>query len=507
MMTLLLPLGLLLLMSSAMPEEEAPATAMNLLMTWSVAALAYFAVGFAFHFGGIAQVSTRPELSGLYWEWYPLDQSVEAEVARLWGVVALQGWALAGEAITPGALRLFLSHVSLVGVTAMVPVGALPWRLRTVVSVLIGLVTGTLIYPLVGNWVWGGGWLASLGSSLGLGHGLVDFGGGSVIFLSASSVTLMALILLKSHPEPEEEATPGEVVVTTGLDRRLTVYEERPDSFEEVLPVTPMPSAYLPILSILGGGLMLLGWFGLATGAHTPTVLNFSPVQAAINGLLAALSGALTAAGYSWFTTRHLNPLMTTRGLVAGLVLATAGAPFVPIWVMIGAGLVMGLLLPPLIYLFNQVLRLGDELGALATYGLSAGIGLLLVALFADGRAGAGWNGVGPTGYLGVEGQGVSGLVTGSGFAPDWPGQFQAQLVGTGAVILWTLLVTFLLFQVINLVIQSWTRSGLTLADSSEPVTAVLETASSESSVEAVSIEKPQFKAEDERPAPSGGHR
>jgi Amt family ammonium transporter len=470
------------------------------LVTWSVAALAYFAAGFAFHFGGIAQVSSQPALSGLYWEWYPLDQSVEAEVARLWGIVALKGWALSGEAITPAVLRLFLGHVSLVGVTAMIPVGSLPWRLRTAVSVLIGLVTGTLIYPLVGNWIWGGGWLASLGSSLGLGHGLVDFGGGSVIFLSASMVTLTALILLKPQPEPEEEMEPAEVVVTTGLDHRLTVYEETPASFEEVLPTTPMPSAYLPILSILGGGLMLLGWFGLTTGAHMPTALNFSPVQAAINGLLAALSGALTAAAYSWFTTRHLNPLMTTRGLVAGLVLASAGAPFLPIWIMIGAGLVFGLLLPPLIYLFNQALRLGDRLGALATYGVSAAIGLLLVALFADGRAGQGWNGVGPTGYLGVDGQGVSGLVTASGFAADWPGQFQAQLLGIGAVILWTLLVAFLFFQLITLVVQSWTRAGLELAGREEPAPAVLEVDPAGSSVEAIRTEKAELEAEDERP-------
>jgi len=93
-LTLFLPLGLILLISSAMPEADAPATAVNLVMTWAVAALVYFAVGFAFQFGGIAQVTPRPELSGLYWEWYPLDQSVEVEVARLWGVVALRGWAL-----------------------------------------------------------------------------------------------------------------------------------------------------------------------------------------------------------------------------------------------------------------------------------------------------------------------------------------------------------------------------------------------------------------------------
>ncbi len=68
-LTLLLPLGMLLLSSSAMPEEKAPAAAINLLVVWAVAALAYFGAGFAFPFGGIAPVSPRPDLSGLYWEW------------------------------------------------------------------------------------------------------------------------------------------------------------------------------------------------------------------------------------------------------------------------------------------------------------------------------------------------------------------------------------------------------------------------------------------------------
>ncbi len=472
-LTLLLPVGLILLISSAMPEEQAPAVAINLLMTWSVAALAYFGVGFAFHFGGIAQVSPRPDLSGLYWEWYPLDQSVDVEMARLWGLVALRGWALSGEAATPGAFQLFLNHLSLVGAAALIPVGALPQRGRGMAAVLVGLLTGTIIYPLVGNWLWGGGWLASLGASLGLGHGLVDFGGASVIFLSGSMVTLAALIFLKLTPDQASQAEPVEVVVTTGLESHLTVYEDEPaDLAEEMLEATPMPSAYLPILSMLGTGLIFLGWFGLATGAHIPTAVNFNPAQAAINGLLAALGAALTAAGYSWFTTREFNPLMTSRGLVAGLVVAMAGAPFVPIWVVVITGLVMGLLLPSLVYLFDRGLRLGDQLGMLATYGVSAIVSLLLVSLFADGRAGQGWNGIGLTAYHDVEGQGVSGLVVGPGFATDWPGQFQAQLLGAGAMILWTLVVSFLLFHTITVVARAWARTGLELAAPSLPVPA-----------------------------------
>lgn len=476
-LTLLLPLGLILLISSAMPEDQAPATAVNGVVVWSAAALAYFGLGFAFHFGGIAQVTPNSDLSGLYWEWYPLDQSVDLEAARLWGVVALRGFALAGEVTTAGVLGLFLSHLALVGVAALIPLAALSRPGQGLAAVLTGLLTGAVIYPLPGNWLWGGGWLSNLGTSLGLGHGLVDFGGASVVALTGSMVALAALLLFRSRANPSGlDPLAEELVVVAGPDHHLTVYDKPAALFEETpLPKTSMPSAYLPILSLLGAGLMLLGWLGLAAGLHEPTAINFSPAHAAVAGVLAALGAALTAAGYSWLTTGEVNALMASRGLVAGLVLALAGAPFVPIWVTLVAGLLMGLFLPMLIYLFNQGLRLADESGILATYGVSALVGLLLVPFFADGRAGQGWNGLGLSDYYGVAGQGVSGLLVASGFASDWPGQLQAQLAGIAAVGAWALLWGVLLFQTVKVMVNAWARSGLEWADSTPTPLAKLE--------------------------------
>lgn len=461
-LTLMLPIGLILLISSAMPEDKAPATAINLLMVWAVAALAYFVMGFAFNFGGIAQVSSNPELRGLYWEWYPLDQSVDVDVARLWGIVALRGWLLTGEASTAGALTLFLSHLSLVGAAALVPAGVLVYKARWFTAISTGLLVGVLIYPLVGNWVWGGGWLSNLGNSLALGHGFVDFGGAGVIFLSGSAVALMALIVFKEQtPRPNESG--AEVVVMAGGER-LTVYDDEgldtPET-ESPLQFVPMPSAYLPILSMLGAGLLLLGWFGLSTGVHAPTAINFVPAQAAVNGLLAALSGALAAAAYSWFTTREVNPLMTARGLMAGLIVSVAAAPFASTGLFVVAGLVMGMLVPLLIYLFDQKLPLADGLGVLTTFGVSAVISLLLVGFFANGAAGQGWNGTGAEDYLDIAGQGVSGVLVAAGFGADWPGQLQAQLLGLGVVLAWSALLSFVFFHTVMAVAEAWARTGL----------------------------------------------
>jgi Amt family ammonium transporter len=90
---------------------------------------------------------------------------------------------------------------------------------------------------------------------------------------------------------------------------------------------------------------------------------------------------------------------------------------------------------------------------------------LLLVPFLADGRAGQGWNGFGVSDYYGVAGQGVSGLLVAPGFASDWPGQLQAQLVGTVAIGLWALLGGLLLFQTVKVLVNAWARTGLELAD------------------------------------------
>lgn len=472
------PIGMILLISSALPDNKAPAAAITLMMVWGVAALAYFGVGFAFQFGGIAQVSPQPDLRGLYWEWYPLDQSVDVDIARLWGMIALQGWALNGEAGTAGALLLFLSHTSLAGLAAFPAAAVLIQRERHFMALLSGLLSGGLLYPVAGNWLWGGGWLSHLGASLELGHGLVDFGGATVVFLSGSGMALVALLLFKPVVSPLKAGA------EEGAGDQVTMAET---------PVLspPMPAAYLPLLSMLGGGLMVVGWFGLSTAVHTPTALNFIPAQAAAAGLLAALSGALAAAAYSWFTTGTFQPLMTARGLVAGLIVALAGAPFVPIWLMVLAGLLVGLGLPLAIYLLEQRLPLADQLGIIATYGLSAIISILLVAFWADGRAGQGWNGLGVADYRGVSGQGISGLVVAPGFASDWPGQLQAQALGLSVILAWSILLSFMFFQLVKLAARPRQRPASEPALTS-PAAAVLTQGNIGELAEEVTPDSPQ---------------
>ena len=90
-------------------------------------------------------------------------------------------------------------------------------------------------------------------------------------------------------------------------------------------------------------------------------------------------------------------------------------------------------------------LRLQDPGGVFSTFGLPALMGIMALGIFADGTAGAGYNGVGRVEYLGVVGQGVTGLLPAEGFVADWPGQMQAQFIGVVFIFLSAFLVTSIL--------------------------------------------------------------
>jgi hypothetical protein len=147
---------------------------------------------------------------------------------------------------------------------------------------------------------------------------------------------------------------------------------------------------------------------------------------------------------------------MTARGVMGALVAVGAGLPFYPFWGALAVGAGAGLLLPLAQYAVDHWLRLEDTTSVVAVHGLSALWGLLAVGLLASGQVGAGWNRVGESAYLGVEGQGVSGYLVASGLASDWPGQFQAQAFGVAAIASVALLGSGILVGLARGVVRAW---------------------------------------------------
>ena len=94
-------------------------------------------------------------------------------------------------------MGLFLAHAPW-SMTAALFAGTCPARAGTgsLATLIVAFVVGAVVYPLAGNWVQGrGGWLAALGRNAGLGHGLVDFGGGGTVFLVTASASMAALLV------------------------------------------------------------------------------------------------------------------------------------------------------------------------------------------------------------------------------------------------------------------------------------------------------------------------
>ncbi|HUW09017.1 MAG TPA: hypothetical protein VM537_04770, partial [Anaerolineae bacterium] len=352
-------------------------------------------------------------LEGLIWEWSALD----VRWGSGWGMAGVHGLGLTGAASTPGALALFVSQLPWVTTATLIPLLALRGRAPTVVAALGGLLVSALLYPLAGNWIWGGGWLANLGHNLGLGHGFVDFAAGGLVHLLGASVAWAGILSF--------------------LPRR-----PRRDSKEP----TPLPPVHLPLLATLGVFLLLIGTLAWSWANPLLDWAVLDPARLVVNLLLAAAGGAFLPLAYTWFVANRPDPLMAARGLAAGLVAVSGSVAFVPPWTALAIGGAVGLLTPLVCYLVDHVLRWDDPTATVTVHGLGALLGLLAVGIFSDGTYGAGWNSVGIGEYLHVSGQGVSGLLAGAGYQPDWPGQLQSQAVGVAAIALFPFAVASLAF-------------------------------------------------------------
>ncbi|MFQ6001708.1 MAG: ammonium transporter, partial [Anaerolineae bacterium] len=395
------------------------------LLTIPLAVVAYALVGFGLQFGGLGMVSDLPGAESLMREWSPLDVAWGPG----WGIIGLGGFGVLGGRLGGDLVPLFLFQAALVATATAIPLLSLAKRLKFPLLLLISFFTGGILYPLFGNWVWGGGWLSQLGKNTGLGHGFIDFAGSGTVHLLGAGVALAGIL-----------------VFGTRLKRRRR-------------PVAP-PPVHLPLLALLGTFLLLIGWLGVALG--NPLLDETLPfAQVALNLMLSASGGLLAAAIYSWFTTGTPDALISLRGGVAGLVAASASFPFAPPWASLLIGAIAGLLLPLTVYLVEVKLRLDDPTAVVGIHAIPGVWGLLALGLFANGGSGVGWNGVGIGDYLGVSGQGVSGYLVVSGFQPD-PTQLYAQLVGLGALVL-LMGAVWLAFRGLDRLLMNWVQPRIEL--------------------------------------------
>jgi Amt family ammonium transporter len=354
--------------------------AMN-FMIYPMGMLGFYLCGFAFMFGGIGALGTMGGYAGLNHE---LGVTLGG---HFFGLLGGKGFLLQGAGYDTAAFALFLFQMVFMDTTATIPTGGAAERWKFSAFMIYGCFIGTVMYPVFGNWVWGGGWLATLGTNFGLGHGHVDFAGSSVVHMQGGVIALIFCWLIgPRHGKYDKEG-------------------------KLVHPILPHNIPFV----MLGTFILAFGWFGFNPGSTLAgTDLRISVV--AVNTMLASATAALSTTLYMWwFKTKKPDPSMMCNGMLAGLVAITAPCAFVSAGGASIIGIISGVLVVEAVFFFDKH-RIDDAVGAISVHGVNGAWGCLSIGLFADGTYGDGWNGVPGT---------VTGLFYGGGM-----GQFWAELIG-----------------------------------------------------------------------------
>jgi Amt family ammonium transporter len=311
-----------------------------------------------------------------------------------------------GYAISESTFALF--QMCFAAITPALMVGA--WVDRARFGWVMGFCAlwSLVVYAPVAHWVWGGGWLAS---SL----GTLDFAGGIVVHTTAGVSALVIALLIGKRQ---------------GFPRTL------------MLP-------HSPSLTMLGAGLLWVGWFGFNGGSAVAA--NDDAASAIINTHVAACAAALVWITIERFVVGKATSVGFATGAIAGLATVTPAAGFISP----GAALLFGVIAAgacfPMIQLIKQKLEIDDSLDVFAVHGVGGMAGSLLLAAFLSPALGG-------TGY--AEGM-------------TMPTQFGAQLVGVGAVAIWSVIASVVLALAVSLVVpmrvtEDEEREGLDISSHGE---------------------------------------
>jgi Amt family ammonium transporter len=395
-------------------------TMMMNIMVFCIGAVGYWLIGFGFQFGSVnaayPAVTTAGAVAGEWahspvtlGDWTGLLANSFLRIGQF-GFLGGNGFMLLGLGTSTGILAFFLFQMVFMDTAATIPTGSMAERLKFVGFCIMGLWVSMVVYPIAGNWVWGGGWLQNLGRIAGLGNGAVDFAGSGVVHMIGGSVALAGAIVLGPR-----------------------IGRFNADGSPNALPGHNIP------MGILGTIILFFGWFGFNPGSSLAFVGNGGLLasKAAVNTLIAGSVGGCVAMLFMWIfgPTRKPDPGMSVNGVLAGLVAVTAPCAFID---AAGAA-VIGTVSGVIVCLGTSALerlRIDDPVGAVPVHLLNGFWGVLSVGLFANGNpASSGWNGMEGT---------VRGLFYGN------PGQLAAQALEAGAILVFVFGLSFLFFKLLN---------------------------------------------------------
>ena len=303
---------------------------MKNLMDFSMGSIAYWAIGFAIMFGaGNAFMGT----SG----WFVPSQTLTEGAAASTSVFSSLEWS----SVPTYAAWLF--QLVFAATAATIVSGAMAERTQFKSYLIYSIFITGIIYPIVGHWIWGGGWLSDLGMS--------DFAGSTVVHSTGGWLALTGAIV---------------------LGPRLGKYDAEGNP-------RPIAGHNLP-LAALGVFILWLGWFGFNPGSQMGA--DAAPISSiAITTNLAAAAGAITAMITAWIILGKPDAGMSLNGALAGLVAITAGCASVTPTSAAIIGALGGIVVVLSVLLFEK-LRIDDPVGAISVHGTCGALGTILLGFF-----------------------------------------------------------------------------------------------------------------------------
>lgn len=295
------------------------------------ATLAFWAIGYAFMFG--ADASGLIGTSG-----FLLDPTGQADVAGL------------------PVMAFWLFQLVFAGTAATIVSGAMAERTQFVSYLMYSFVISAFIYPIAGHWIWGGGWLSTLGG-LGFTNGanFRDFAGSTVVHSIGGWIAIVGALF---------------------LGPRLGRFTK--DGTPKAIP------GHSISLVTLGVFILWLGWFGFNPGSQlAATGANADAVAlVAANTNIAAAAGGMASLILAWALNKKPDLSQTLNGVLAGLVAITAPCAWVTPAASILIGAVGGVLV---VYgaLLLEKFKIDDPVSAVPVHLINGVWGTLAVGLFA----------------------------------------------------------------------------------------------------------------------------
>lgn len=240
----------------------------------------------------------------------------------------------------------FFFQLVFAGTAATIVSGAVAERIKYHSFIVFSVFMAIVIYPVVGHWIWGGGWLAAKKNFL-------DFAGSTQVHSIGGWAALVGIILLgprvgKYSPEGKVNAIPG---------HNMTA-------------------------ATIGCFVLWLGWFGFNPGSTMAADPGFISDVAVVTNTAGAVA-TLTATATAWLLLGKPDLGMTLNGCLAGLVAITAPCAWVSVQSSVIIGAIAGVLVVVSVIGFDKI-RIDDPVGATSVHLANGVFGTLCVGLFAD---------------------------------------------------------------------------------------------------------------------------